>query len=327
VPPLAQYGRLPLYYALKHAGPEVVLALLPSDVAAKDSTQSYLLLKEFAERREQVLPVLLADVSAQVLRHPKSEHSTAVDGDKEIADTFYSWSKLVSGTQDMCIEIVRAILEKYNDDVQMLVDLCDKDGRKAVDIATPKCKALLLSCTQLCGRYTISLNPPEHRSATSVVLRAEDHSPHDFSDIFDEFDRNKNGKLEPKEIADAALSLGICAKLLQGSDQAVSRDEFVSACTKLIGDGPLDYALKKHAGPEVVLALLHSSPGAASTPDEVRCGADVRSVSRECLCAAMYFRCKHMCMGLLYQFVNSCTTTHMRTSLLMRAALPTCVQI
>ena len=245
MPPLAQHGRLPLHYAIEEqAGPEVVLALLPSDVAAKDSTQSYLLLKEFKERREQVLPVLLADVSAQVLRLPKSEHSTAVDGDKEIADTFYSWSKLVSGTQDMCIEIVRAILEKYNDDVQMLVDLCDKDGRKAVDIATPKCKALLLSCTQLCGRYTISLNPPEHRSATSVVLRAEDHSPHDFSDIFDEFDRNKNGKLEPKEIADAALSLGICAKLLQGSDQAVSRDEFVSACTKLIGDGPRQVVIK-----------------------------------------------------------------------------------
>ena len=256
MPPCAQDGKLPLYYAVKEhtdastAAKEVVLALLPSDVAAKDSREKkypYLLLKEFAECREQVLAVLLADLSAQervVPRHPTSEQGYTVDEGKEIAHTFYSFSTLVSGTHDLCIEIVKAILEKCKDNARMLVDLCDKDDRKAVDIATPKCKVLLLSCTQWCGRYAISLNPPEHRSATSVVLRAEDHSPHDFSDTFDEFDRNMNGKLEPKEVADAAQSLGICAKLLQPNDQAVSRDEFVDACKKLFGDGPRQVVIK-----------------------------------------------------------------------------------
>jgi len=262
VPLRAQCGKLPLHSAVENqAESEVVLLLLSSDVAARLSNQSYLLLTEFAERREQVLLVLLADLSAQesvAHRHPTSEHgipdmwgnlmasinSDAVDGGDEIAHTFYSWSKLVSGTQDMCIEIVKAILENPKHDAQMLADLCDKDGRKAVDIATPECKTLLLSCSQMCGRYAISLNPPEHRSATSVVLRAEDHFPHDFSDTFDEFDRNKNGKLEPKEVADAAQSLGICAKLLQVGDQAVSRDEFVGACKKLVGDGPRQVVIK-----------------------------------------------------------------------------------
>jgi len=78
------------------------------------------------------------------------------------------------------------------------------------------------------------------------VLRAEDHSPYDFRDKFDHFDLNKNGWLEPTELAEAAQSLGICAKLLQMDDQgkAVSRHEFVGACKKLIGDGPIQVAIK-----------------------------------------------------------------------------------
>ena len=255
-----QHGKLPLHRAVENQTTshltwpphlnDVVAILLPSDVAAKDSTQSYVLLKHFSEFKEQVLAVLLADLSAQkrVVRHSSPANGATVDRDEEIAHTFYSWSKLVSETQDMCIDIVKAILDACKDDAQMLADLLDKDGRKAVDIATPKCKTLLLSCMQLCGRYIISLNPPEHRSATSVVLRAEDHFPRDFSDTFSdtfyEFDRNKNGVLEPKEVADAAQSLGICAKLLQVSDQVVSHDEFVGACKKLIGDGPRQVVIK-----------------------------------------------------------------------------------
>ena len=230
-----------------------------------------------------MLAVLLADLSAQervVLRrtthdisyttsdisHTISQHDDivensqeTVDRGKETADSLYSCAKVVCGTQDMCNEIVEAILDARTGDAQMLADLCDRDGRKAVDIATPLCKTLLLACTQLCGRYSISLNPPEHRTATSVVLRAVDHSPHDFSDTFNEFDRNKNGALEPKELAEAAQSLGICAKLLQVTDQAVLCAEFVSACKKLIGDRPRQVFVKlmqyqAYAGPNTVAA-------------------------------------------------------------------------
>jgi len=146
--------------------------------------QSYLLLKEITHCRGEVLAVLLAclsavllaDLSAQervILQHTTHDmsHTTSdishtisqhgdtvdngqetVDKGQEIAHTFYSWSKVVSGTQDMCNEIVKAILDARSGDAQMLADLCDRDGRKAVDIATPLCKTLLLACTQLCGR-------------------------------------------------------------------------------------------------------------------------------------------------------------------------------
>ena len=138
MPPCAQRGKLPLHSAVENeAGSEVVLLLLSSDVAFKLSNQSYLLSKEFAERREQVLAVLLADLSAQervVVRHPTSEHGDAVDGGEEITHTFYSWSKLVSETGDKCDDIVKAILNTRKHDAQKLADLCDASGRKAIDM-------------------------------------------------------------------------------------------------------------------------------------------------------------------------------------------------
>jgi len=146
VPPCAQRGKLPLHSAVENeAGSEVVLLLLSSDVAFKLSNQSYLLSKEFAERREQVLAVLLADLSAQLLadlsaqesvvvRHPTSEPCDAVDGGKKITHTFYSWSKLVSETGDKCNDIVKAILNTRKHDAQKLADLCDASGRKAIDM-------------------------------------------------------------------------------------------------------------------------------------------------------------------------------------------------
>ena len=138
MPPCAQRGKLPLHSAVENeAGSEVVLLLLSSDVAFKLSNQSYLLSKEFAERREQVLAVLLADLSAQervVVRHPTSEHGDAVDGGEKITHTFYSWSKLVSETGDKCNDIVKAILNTRKHDAQKLADLCDASGRKAIDM-------------------------------------------------------------------------------------------------------------------------------------------------------------------------------------------------
>ena len=135
MPAHAQIGLLPLSHAIaSQAGPEVVLALLLPDVTAKDSKQSYLLLKEFAEYREQVLAALLADLSAQELRHPTSKHGDTVDGGEEVAPTFYSWSKLVSGTEDTCVNIVKAILNTRQHDAQKLADLRDDSLRKAFDM-------------------------------------------------------------------------------------------------------------------------------------------------------------------------------------------------
>ena len=135
MPPLAQYGKLPLYYAAANqAGPEVLVALLPAGVAARDSTNSYILLKEFAEQKAQVLAALLADVSAQERVEVSPEHADATTGGKENAHTFYSWTALVSETEDTCIHIVKAILNARKDHAQTLVNLRDTSGRRAIDM-------------------------------------------------------------------------------------------------------------------------------------------------------------------------------------------------
>ena len=125
-----------------------------------------------------MLAVLLADLSAQervVLRrtthdisyttsdisHTTSQHDDivensqeTVDRGKETADSLYSCAKVVCGTQDMCNEIVEAILDARTGDAQMLADLCDRDGRKAVDIAASLCKTL--RWRQIVVRYDAS---------------------------------------------------------------------------------------------------------------------------------------------------------------------------
>jgi len=183
-----------------------------------------------------------------MVRGMNSETHDCASG-TEMWHTFYSWMTLVAETDNKCVDIVTAILDARKDDAQKLAELCDASGRRVVDIATSQCKKLLLSYTQFCGRYAVFPNSPEHRSATSVVLRAEDYcqeSQPDFSKSFDQFDSDKDGFLEPKELGKAAQSLGICVKLLQVCDsgKAVSRHEFVGACKKLIGDGSRQVVIK-----------------------------------------------------------------------------------
>jgi hypothetical protein len=102
----------------------VLVALLPAGVAAKDATDSYVLLKEFAKQNEQVLAALLADLSAQ----------ERVEVGEKNAHTFHSWTTLVSETGDTCIHIVKAILNARKDDAKKLASLCDASGRRAIDM-------------------------------------------------------------------------------------------------------------------------------------------------------------------------------------------------
>lgn len=78
----------------------------------------------------------------------------------------------------------------------------------------------------------------------SVVLRANEVSV-DFIDKFDAYNLNKNGVLEPKELAEAAQSLGVFLQLLQVKGQtSVSRDQFINSYKTLIGDGPRRVVIK-----------------------------------------------------------------------------------
>ena len=57
-----------------------------------------------------------------------------------------------------------------------LANVTDASGRRAVNVAHETCRKRMLESSWLCKRYELQPGPPEHRSATSVVIRADDHA-------------------------------------------------------------------------------------------------------------------------------------------------------
>ena len=142
-------------------------------------------------------------------------------------------------------------LAKFTDDI----------GRRAIDAAHPASKRAMQAALFLLGRFDVDDGPPEHRSATSVVIRADDQADKpDYAKIFEDADTNKNGMLELNELdAVAKKELGLSKDLVEseaakqrsatsaGGDQAytpLSKDEFVSACKRLLGDRPRKVVIK-----------------------------------------------------------------------------------
>ena len=141
-----------------------------------------------------------------------------------------------------------------------LAKLTDADGRRAIDVAVPACKQAMQAALFLLGRFDVDDGPPEHRSATSVVIRADDHADKpDYAQIFEDADTDKSGTLEGKELDAVAKKLGLSKDLVVSEsakqrsatstdgDQActrLSKDEFVSACKRLLGDGPRKVVIK-----------------------------------------------------------------------------------
>ena len=140
MPVVVQDGHLPLQLELlQGARKEVIALLVVAAIAAKDSSHSFPAIQEFAEHKEEVLAALLDDLSAQecVLGQPGQGDADELGGEKE--HTFYSWTTLVSETEDTpgCIGIVKAILDarkKSKKDVRTLLHLLDAKGRRAIDM-------------------------------------------------------------------------------------------------------------------------------------------------------------------------------------------------
>ena len=58
---------------------------------------------------------------------------------------------------------------------QALANTHDELGRRAVDIATPLCRAAILSRLNFYGRYEMRPGFPAHQSSTCIVRFATDH--------------------------------------------------------------------------------------------------------------------------------------------------------
>jgi hypothetical protein len=140
-----------------------------------------------------------------------------------------------------------------------LAELTDAIGRRAVDAAHATCRRKMLESSWLCKRYELQAGPPEHRSATSVVIRAEDHEEKlDYGQIFDDADTDKSGTLEGRELDVVAKELGLSKDLVVSEANKhrsaastdgtatikLGKDAFVSACKQLLGDGPRKVVIK-----------------------------------------------------------------------------------
>eukprot|EP00966_Prymnesium_polylepis_P027114 627137-Prymnesium_polylepis.1 len=92
------------------------------------------------------------------------------------------------------------------------------------------------------------MGPPEHRSATSIVLRAQDMSEqeNDYKAIFSKYDQDGNGTLDWEELQAPANYLGVSSELLfeNRPEKSLTCEEFEAACVRLLGTGPRAVVIK-----------------------------------------------------------------------------------
>ena len=88
----------------------------------------------------------------------------------------YVWADVVQREDPLVVFAVGIILSKYQNRAVELSNCEDAKGGRCVDIASRACKEIILRKIYLHERYEIKTGPPEHRSATSLVVLALDHN-------------------------------------------------------------------------------------------------------------------------------------------------------
>ena len=187
--------------------------LMPAFVAIRNIRSKwgprFIVLDAFKERREEVLQHLLEDLRVGL----RVGEDSAAPCPSSTPAHLHGWTRLLSETEDKYIEIVRAILEARKADVQRLADLRDAVGRRALDVATHKCRALLEEYLLFCGRYRFSRTVPQYSSATCEVWFTVDASSGSAAD----------GRVVEKEV---------CLKMMKNKDEY----ERELACRKGLDD-------------------------------------------------------------------------------------------
>ena len=85
------------------------------------------------------------------------------------------WVFILTETKDEYVDEVAFILDSFVDRIGLLMSVEDGNGRKVIDVATPKYKEVMLETSFLFHRYEIRDGPAEHVSETCVVRLAKDH--------------------------------------------------------------------------------------------------------------------------------------------------------
>lgn len=95
----------------------------------------------------------------------------------------YCWIYVLTQTNDKYVDAVVHVLNTFVKDMNHIIKiaaLTDEFGRKALDVATPKCRRAILSTMYFLGRYELKDGPPEHKSATCLVRIAIDRDNADM---------------------------------------------------------------------------------------------------------------------------------------------------
>eukprot|EP00985_Skeletonema_marinoi_P010384 scaffold4881_cov201-Skeletonema_marinoi.AAC.1 len=238
-------GRRPLHIALVHTASQDVITTLfhKYPQAAKERMEDGRLPIEVCAERN--MPdsdwLLLALLEIDM---PVSKDGTPIEH-------CGSWFSCVSSNTEGATGAVRRILSMsdggggFGNRINALAEVRDDQGRTALSLAAIGPRVEIHKFLLFCGRYKLSDGPPEHRTATSVVLRAQDLGEQtDYGVFFDEADKNEDGNLDLKELKRIASSIGLDHGIfLKGSD-AISKEEFVSICKRQLGDGPREVVIK-----------------------------------------------------------------------------------
>ncbi|KAK1736247.1 serine/threonine-protein kinase [Skeletonema marinoi] len=173
-----------------------------------------------------------------------------------------SWHACISDSTETATDAVRKVLldsKKRDDDnyygggfgkyIHALAEVHDAKGRTALGLASKESREIIYEYLLFCGRYKLQFGPPEYRTKTSVVLRAQDLSEQaDYDVIFDNADKDKSGKLDKDELKEISGTIGLDPGMfLRGSGKStttISKDEFVVICKQQLGDGPREVVIK-----------------------------------------------------------------------------------
>ncbi|KAK1747165.1 serine/threonine-protein kinase [Skeletonema marinoi] len=279
-------GRRPLHIALMHKASQDVTSELfyAYPQAAKERMEDGRLpIQLCAERnmsKDLMLALLKYDMPVSIEDGTPVEHSG-------------SWIACVSSKD----EVIRLVIKDFFcfcDHINALADVRDAEDRTALSLAAKGPRAVIYEYLYLCGRYKLSDGPPEHRTATSVILRAQDYGDQsDYDAIFEEVDDNGNGKLDRKELKAITVKIGLDPDLfLKGSkesDESISKETFVGICKQLLGDGPREVVIKlmknkdhwkrerrareeNNLSPKYVVSTLPNGPSDKEIADAVKEG-------------------------------------------------------
>lgn len=190
---------------------------------------------ELALALEGVVPSLLLPILARSLPFDPSAAAAPVPA----AAHGFAWHAAVQ--EDRCAAAVEGVLAAWPGLAEALAASADAQGRPAVNVASPLCRAALLDSLRLLRRYEIrTLARPHHESATCVVHLGVDHGDSEggrpvalkFMRLRGQFLRELDARRE------GGFGAEFVVGALRGHDGATDPEFLAEARRKGLGDTP-----------------------------------------------------------------------------------------